>query len=231
NECLQLTEASAGPESSKKSGSKPQTPLPPLKNLQGDSLRSEVMTLTYQDHSPRERSGLGTMKHTKPETQESSNGNISGPVTVFDIEPVTSSVPTEVKTNEQESKIDELTKLVQMLMDEKINSTQKIQEPRSVSSQPKSSKSVNSSKQSQDSKLNGKNLDLSKPVRPKPLQKPKLKCTDKSEITRKQSKASKHGHENQKSTKPKPQKTKALANFHLQGPFLQCPKVIYNLKE
>ncbi|GKE57863.1 hypothetical protein Tco_1497048 [Tanacetum coccineum] len=29
--------------------------------------------------------------------------------------------------------------------------------------------------------------------------------TDKSKITRKQSKASKHGHENQKSTKPKPQ--------------------------
>ncbi|GKE76223.1 hypothetical protein Tco_1542343, partial [Tanacetum coccineum] len=27
--------------------------------------------------------------------------------------------------------------------------------------------------------------------------------TDKSKITRKQSKASKHGHENQKSTKPK----------------------------
>ncbi|GKD27703.1 reverse transcriptase domain-containing protein, partial [Tanacetum coccineum] len=56
-------------------------------------------------------------------------------------------------------------------------------------------------------------------------------CMDKSKITRKQSKASKHGHENQKSTKPKPQKTKALANFHLQGPILQFPKVIYNLKE
>ncbi|GJZ15109.1 hypothetical protein Tco_0550786, partial [Tanacetum coccineum] len=54
------------------------------------------------------------------------------------------------------------------------------------------------------------------------------KCTDKSKITRKQSKASKHGHENQKNTKPKP---KALANFHLQGPILQFPKVIYNLKE
>ncbi|GKF34983.1 hypothetical protein Tco_0108183, partial [Tanacetum coccineum] len=57
------------------------------------------------------------------------------------------------------------------------------------------------------------------------------KCMDKSKITRKQSKASKHGHENQKSTKPKPQKTKALANFHLQGPILLSSKVIYNLKE
>ncbi|GJS52197.1 hypothetical protein Tco_0625559 [Tanacetum coccineum] len=33
-------------------------------------------------------------------------------------------------------------------------------------------------------------------------------CTDKSKITRKQSKASKHGHENQKSTKPKPKEAK-----------------------
>ncbi|GJW43326.1 hypothetical protein Tco_0072125 [Tanacetum coccineum] len=54
--------------------------------------------------------------------------------------------------------------------------------------------------------------------------------TDKSKITRKQSKASKHGHENQKSAKPKPQKTKALANFHLQGPILLSSKVLYNLK-
>ncbi|GJT34491.1 reverse transcriptase domain-containing protein [Tanacetum coccineum] len=53
---------------------------------------------------------------------------------------------------------------------------------------------------------------------------------DKSKITRKQSKASKHGHENQKSAKPKPQKTKALANFHLQGPILLSSKVLYNLK-
>ncbi|GKA10104.1 hypothetical protein Tco_0689537 [Tanacetum coccineum] len=54
-------------------------------------------------------------------------------------------------------------------------------------------------------------------------------CTDKSKITRKQSKASKHGHENQKSSK-RSQRSKALANFLLQGPFLQFPKVIYNLK-
>ncbi|GKB29090.1 retrovirus-related pol polyprotein from transposon TNT 1-94 [Tanacetum coccineum] len=53
---------------------------------------------------------------------------------------------------------------------------------------------------------------------------------DKSKITRKQSKVSKHGHENQKSSK-RSQRPKALANFHPQGPFLQFPKVIYNLKE
>ncbi|GJX68165.1 hypothetical protein Tco_0303892 [Tanacetum coccineum] len=54
--------------------------------------------------------------------------------------------------------------------------------------------------------------------------------TDKSKITRKQSKSSKHGHENQKSSK-RSQRSKALANFHLQGPILQFPKDLYNLKE
>ncbi|GJV80146.1 retrovirus-related pol polyprotein from transposon TNT 1-94 [Tanacetum coccineum] len=114
---------------------------------EGASLSSKIMTLTYQDHSPRERSGLGIMKHTKPKTQESSNKNILGPVIIFNPELVTSSVPTKVKTDDQVSKINELTKL-----------------------------SDNSSKQSQDSKPNGKNPNSSKPVRPKPLQKPKLKC-------------------------------------------------------
>ncbi|GJV06642.1 retrovirus-related pol polyprotein from transposon TNT 1-94 [Tanacetum coccineum] len=72
------------------------------------------------------------------------------PVTISNPELVTSLVPTEVKTNDQESKINELTKLVQMLMDEN-NSTQKTQEQKT-------------------------NPDSSKLVRPKPLQKPKLKC-------------------------------------------------------
>ncbi|GJZ44256.1 hypothetical protein Tco_0591511 [Tanacetum coccineum] len=54
-----------------------------------------------------------------------------------------------------------------MLIDEKINIIQRTRE---------SSKSVNSSKQSQDSKPIGKKPDSSKLVRTKPLQKPKLKC-------------------------------------------------------
>ncbi|GJW68703.1 retrovirus-related pol polyprotein from transposon TNT 1-94 [Tanacetum coccineum] len=49
------------------------------------------------------------------------------------------------------------------------------------------------------------------------------RCADKSKITRKQSKVSKHGHENQKSTKPKPQKTKALANLQIH----QSPRGIF----
>ncbi|GKA68503.1 hypothetical protein Tco_0768420 [Tanacetum coccineum] len=89
------------------------------------------MPLTYQDHSLRERLGLGTMKHTKLKIQKSSSKSVSGPITVCDTEPVTSSVPTEVKNNDQESKIDELTKLSE------------------------SSKSVNSSKMSEDFKSNG----------------------------------------------------------------------------
>ncbi|GJU93209.1 hypothetical protein Tco_1317965 [Tanacetum coccineum] len=63
NECLGLTKEPTDLESSKESGSEPLTPLPPLKNLQGASPSSEVMPLTYQDHSSRERPGLGTMKH------------------------------------------------------------------------------------------------------------------------------------------------------------------------
>ncbi|GJT87445.1 retrovirus-related pol polyprotein from transposon TNT 1-94 [Tanacetum coccineum] len=110
NECLKLTEVPTKPESSKESGSKPQTPLPPLKNFQGASPSSE---------------------------------GVSGPVTVCDTKPVTSSVPTEIKNNEQDSKIDELTKLVQMLINEKINSTQKIQESKPVIPQSQSFKPVN----------------------------------------------------------------------------------------
>ncbi|GJS11529.1 retrovirus-related pol polyprotein from transposon TNT 1-94 [Tanacetum coccineum] len=70
NECLRLTEAPIDPESSKELGSEPLTPLPLLKNLQGVYPSFEVMPMTYQDHSPRERHSLGTIKHTKPETQE-----------------------------------------------------------------------------------------------------------------------------------------------------------------
>ncbi|GJZ97843.1 hypothetical protein Tco_0670296 [Tanacetum coccineum] len=41
-------------------------------------------------------------------------------------------------------------------------------------------------------------------------------CTDKSKITRKQSKTGKHGHENQKSSKPKPEKSNLSQ--------IQCPQ-------
>ncbi|GKA54995.1 hypothetical protein Tco_0753944 [Tanacetum coccineum] len=60
---------------------------------------------------------------------------------------------------------------------------------------------------------------------------------DKSKITRKQSKASKHGHENQKSTKPKPEKPSLspdpspfLLLIKHKGWFCNFQKVIYNKK-
>nr|GEV91402.1 hypothetical protein [Tanacetum cinerariifolium] len=96
NECLKPTEASNDPESSKPSKLESLTLLPRLKNLHRASPSSEVMSLTYQTHSPKgEKPGFSIMKHTKPETQKSSNKNVSGPVIVNDTEPFTPSVPTK----------------------------------------------------------------------------------------------------------------------------------------
>ncbi|GJZ64434.1 hypothetical protein Tco_0620855 [Tanacetum coccineum] len=102
NESLKPTKTSTNPESLKDSKAGSLTPLPPLKTLQGASPSSEVESFTFQPHSPKERPGLGT-------------------VTVSETESTTPLVPTKVKNTEQESKLNELTKLVQMLMDEKIN--------------------------------------------------------------------------------------------------------------
>ncbi|GKD24974.1 hypothetical protein Tco_1231188 [Tanacetum coccineum] len=112
NESLQHTIASTDTESSKDIESEPQTLVPALKALHGAFPSSEVMELIYQDHSPRERSGLGEMNHTKPETSESLNKIILGPVTHHNTEPFTYSLPTKVNTNDQESKINEVTKPV-----------------------------------------------------------------------------------------------------------------------
>ncbi|GJZ40230.1 retrovirus-related pol polyprotein from transposon TNT 1-94 [Tanacetum coccineum] len=101
NESLESTEILNTPESSKDSEAESLTPLPPLKNLQGASPSSEVMPLTFQPHSPKERPGLGIMKHTKPETQDSSNKSVSGTVTMLIDEKVNSNQ----KTQESNSKI------------------------------------------------------------------------------------------------------------------------------
>ncbi|GJR44767.1 retrovirus-related pol polyprotein from transposon TNT 1-94 [Tanacetum coccineum] len=166
-------ETSNTPESSKDYEAEFLTLLPPLKILQGASPSLEVMPLTFQPYSPKERPGLGIMKHTKPETQDSSNESVSGIVTVSESKKTTPLVPTEVKDTEQESKLNELTKVVQMLIDENVNSDQKTQESNLKIQKAESSKSIDASKISMD----------------------------KSKVTRKQSKTGKHGHENQKSTK------------------------------
>nr|GFC05942.1 retrovirus-related Pol polyprotein from transposon TNT 1-94 [Tanacetum cinerariifolium] len=81
---------------------KPITPLPPLNILQGSSPSLEVMSLTFQPYSPKERLGLGITKHTKPEIEDSSNKSVSETVTVSETKQTTLSVPTEVKDTEQE---------------------------------------------------------------------------------------------------------------------------------
>ncbi|GJS53349.1 retrovirus-related pol polyprotein from transposon TNT 1-94 [Tanacetum coccineum] len=96
-------ETSNIPESSKDFESEFLTPLPPLKILQGAS----------------------------PSSKDSSNESVSGTITVSESKQTTPSVPTKVKDTKQESKLNELTKLVQMLIDEKINSDQNTQESNS----------------------------------------------------------------------------------------------------
>nr|GEU78570.1 hypothetical protein [Tanacetum cinerariifolium] len=77
---------------------------------------SEVMPLTFQPRSPKKRPGLGIIKHTKPETQDSSNKSVLGTVIVSETKQATPSVPTEVKDTEQKSKLNKLTKLVQIFL-------------------------------------------------------------------------------------------------------------------
>nr|GEW62706.1 retrovirus-related Pol polyprotein from transposon TNT 1-94 [Tanacetum cinerariifolium] len=147
-----------------------------LKRLyKGASSSSEVMPLTFQPYSTKERPGLGIMKHTKTETQDSFNKSVSGTITVSEIKQTTSSVPTKVKYIEQELKLNELTKLVQMLTDEKVNSNQMTQESSKIQ-KTESSKSVDASRMSQDSKPKVHNTGSSKSLRPKPIQKTQLKC-------------------------------------------------------
>nr|GEU66144.1 hypothetical protein [Tanacetum cinerariifolium] len=164
------------PESSKDFEAGFLTPLPLMKNLQGASLSSKVMPLTFQPHSSKKIPGLGIMKHTKPETQDSSNKSVLGTVTVSEIKQITPLVPTKVKDTKQESNLNELTKLVQMLIDEKVNSNQETQESTSKIQKTESSKLVVSSKMSQDSKHKVQNTGLSKSLKPKSIHKPQLKC-------------------------------------------------------
>nr|GEV79477.1 hypothetical protein [Tanacetum cinerariifolium] len=125
NKPFKPTETSITLEPSKDSKAESFIPLPPRKNLQGASPSSEVMTLTFQPHSLKKRSGLGIMKHTKPKTKDSLNKSVLGIVIVSETKPTTPLVPSKVKNIEQESNINDLTKLVQMLIDENVNSTQK----------------------------------------------------------------------------------------------------------
>ncbi|GJS81913.1 hypothetical protein Tco_0748454 [Tanacetum coccineum] len=99
--------------------------------------------------------------------------------------------PTEGSSNPEsskDSKVESITPLpaiknlqgaspsLEMLIDEKVNFTQNTQESKPQIQQTKSSKSVDSSKISQDFKPKVQNSNSSKSLRPKPIQKPQLKC-------------------------------------------------------
>ncbi|GJY55883.1 hypothetical protein Tco_0454998 [Tanacetum coccineum] len=84
----------------------------------------EVTPMVYHPPFLRERFGLGTTKHTRPESQASSSKVESRLVIIQSTELSTSSVSTEVKTNDHDTKLNKLTKLVQML-NEQLNSSKK----------------------------------------------------------------------------------------------------------
>ncbi|GJT68743.1 retrovirus-related pol polyprotein from transposon TNT 1-94 [Tanacetum coccineum] len=95
---------------------------------------------------------LKNLQGASPSLEDSLNKSVSGTVTVSETEPTIPLVPTEV------------------------NSTQKTRESNSHIQQTESSKSVDSSKLSQDSKPKVQNSCSSKSLKPKPIQKPQLKC-------------------------------------------------------
>ncbi|GKD87872.1 putative ribonuclease H-like domain-containing protein, partial [Tanacetum coccineum] len=83
--------------------------LKPTENTPESSKDSEVESLTP----------LPPLKNLQGASPSSES--VSGTVTVSETQPTTPSVPTEVKNTEQEFKKNELTKLVQMLIDEKMD--------------------------------------------------------------------------------------------------------------
>nr|GEU43839.1 hypothetical protein [Tanacetum cinerariifolium] len=86
---------------------------------------------------------------------------LRGTVTASETKQIKPAVPTEVKDTKQESKLNELTKLVQMLIDEKVNPNQMTQESLKIQ-KTEPSKSIDSSKMSQDSKPKVQNTGSSK---------------------------------------------------------------------
>ncbi|GJV59733.1 hypothetical protein Tco_1465833 [Tanacetum coccineum] len=75
---------------------------------------------------------LESQAGASPSSKDSLNKSVSGTVTVSETEPTTPLVPTKVKDTKQESKINELTKLVQMLIDEKNSCSSKSLKPKTI---------------------------------------------------------------------------------------------------
>jgi hypothetical protein len=107
-ELLGVTDELSPTESITESKSDSQSQLPPLKQLQGAEPQYDLAPLVYQPHSPKEKPGLGRTILKKP--------------TPAPFEHQTPTVPTVVKIESTDAKVDQLTELVRMLS-EKIEST------------------------------------------------------------------------------------------------------------
>ena len=97
--------------------SKSDSPLPPLKQLQGAEPNSDLAPLVFQPHSPKEKLGLGRTILKRP--------------TPAPTEHQKPSVRIEVKPESTDSKVDQLAELVRMLS-EKIESTEKNSDSKST---------------------------------------------------------------------------------------------------
>ena len=137
---LGVSDLPNGTETEKVSKSEAQVPLPLLKNLQGAAPTSDLAPLAFQPHSPKEKSGLGRtiLKRPSPNTEVSVPNEAS-----------TSSFPNHTRSDNTDSKVEQLAELVRKLT-EKIDSSEKnalAREQGSVSSNVPKQKSTAKSKQ------------------------------------------------------------------------------------
>lgn len=127
-ELLGVTDEPSHTESTTETKSDSQSPLPPLKQLQGAAPSSELAPPVYQPHSPKDKTNPGITILKRPTSVPPEN--------------LTPSVSTEVKPDNTDSKVDQIAELVRMLS-EKIESTEK----------PSGSKSKQPSASTSSSKL------------------------------------------------------------------------------
>ncbi|PWA72457.1 Integrase, catalytic region, Zinc finger, CCHC-type, Peptidase aspartic, catalytic [Artemisia annua] len=107
-EMLGVTDEPSSTESASESPTESQTPLLPLKVLQGAEPCSDIGPLVYSQHSAKERVGLGTTILKRPNSEL--NKTIPAPTEVS-----TPSNSIEVKPDSTDSKYDQLAELVRKL--------------------------------------------------------------------------------------------------------------------
>ncbi|PWA80314.1 hypothetical protein CTI12_AA197830 [Artemisia annua] len=137
-ELLRVTDNASSADDVSESKSITQTPLPPLKVLQGAEPCSNLGPLVYSQHSPKEKGGLGTTILKNPNSKQTKQ-------TATPTEASTLSISTEINSASTESKVDQLAELVRKLS-EKLKSNDKTsskdKEPSSASSTTSKPKSI-----------------------------------------------------------------------------------------